>query len=378
LLADSAAAWVGAYVHIPFCRQVCPYCDFAVVGGEAHQAGAYVDAVLAEIEAAAPFPDPLVVVHFGGGTPTSVEPDALTALVESLRTRLGMAGDAEVAIEANPEDVTPEVVAALTEAGFNRISLGVQSFDDDVLASLGRGHDAAAASTAIAVAAAAFDSVSVDLVFGTPGESAKSWRSSVDRALDAGVDHLSPYALTVERGTPLWGAVAGGASAPDADDQAAKWIEVVEAAAASGLVLYETSNLAAPGHHARYNLLTWAQGEYEAFGLGAHGHRDGRRWWNLRRLDCYLERIQTGGAAAAGSERLDGWGREVERVMLGLRRRAGVVAGVAGTALLESPDGARLMEAGVLEQEGERLKVARPLLGDEAARSLLAIDPIEC
>lgn len=376
-LADAAAAWFGAYIHIPFCRRVCPYCDFAVVGGAAG-ADRYVDCVLAEIEAASPFPEPLTAVHFGGGTPTSIEASALGRILGALRSRLGLAADAEVAIEANPEDIDPGSAAALAEAGFNRISLGVQSFDDAVLAALGRGHDSAAATSALEAALAVFDSVSVDLIFGTPGETAQSWRRSVEAALAAGIDHLSPYALTVERGTPLSRAVAGGAPAPDGDDQAEKWEAAVDRAQAAGMTLYETSNLAAPGSHSRYNLLTWAQGEYEAFGLGAHGHRDGRRWWNLQRLDRYLERVEKGAGATAGSERLGRWGREVERIMLGLRRRAGVHPGVAGGALVESPDGRRLLAAGVIGRRGDRLVVERPLLGDEVVRSLLAIEPVEC
>jgi oxygen-independent coproporphyrinogen-3 oxidase len=198
----------------------------------------------------------------------------------------------------------------------------------------------------------------------------------VGRAIGAGVHHLSAYALTVERGTPLGRAVQAGAPAPDPDDQAAKYDIVVEAAAAAGLDRYETSNFAMPGHHCRHNLLTWAQGEYAAFGNGAHRHRSGTRSWNVRRLDRYVERAAD--SSVSGDETLDPWGREVERVALGLRRAAGVIAGRAGGALLESSEGRRLLDAGVIGAAGDRIVVTRPLLGDEVARTLLALQPGDC
>ncbi|MDP2623377.1 MAG: radical SAM family heme chaperone HemW [Actinomycetota bacterium] len=376
LLADAAAAWVGAYVHIPFCRRVCPYCDFAVVEGQDDLRSPYLAALIAEIQREPRFTRPLDAVFVGGGTPTAVDPVDLGRVIAALDDRLGLAPDAEISLEANPEDLTPRVAAALADQGFNRISLGVQSFDPVVLQALGRRHDPDMAAEAIVAALSAFPSVNVDLIFGTPGEAVSSWRDSVERALGAGVHHLSAYALTVERGTPLGRAVQAGAPAPDPDDQAAKYDIVVKAAAAAGLDRYETSNFAMPGHHCRHNLLTWAQGEYAAFGNGAHRHRAGTRSWNVRRLDRYVERAAD--SAVSGDETLDPWGREVERVALGLRRAAGVVAGRAGGALLESPEGRRLLDAGVIGAVGDRIVVTRPLLGDEVARTLLALQPGDC
>lgn len=380
-LADSAAEWVGAYIHIPFCRTVCPYCDFAVVAlsadGVASDArGPYIEALLEEIAAERQFARPLDAVFVGGGTPTSIQPDDLGRVLAAIDARFGLAGGAEVSIEANPEDLAPGVPAALAGVGFNRISLGVQSLDPDVLGSLGRAHDPGEASTAIARAVDVFDSVNVDLIYGTPGESDRSWAESVARVIDSGVHHLSAYALTVEKGTPLGRAVLAGAAAPDPDDQASKY-EIVEAAAAgAGLARYETSNFARPGHHCRYNLLTWAQGEYAAFGNGAHRHRNGVRSWNVRRVDRYVERASTD--PVSGEERLDAWGREVERVAIGLRRKAGVTPGAAGAALLGSAAGERLVAAGVIEMGDGRIRVTRPLLGDEVVRTLLALPPGDC
>jgi oxygen-independent coproporphyrinogen-3 oxidase len=373
-LVDAAAVLVAAYVHIPFCRRICPYCDFAVqVGGDPHR---YIAALRAEIAAADPFPRPLDAVYVGGGTPTSIPAPGLAAVLAEIADRFGLVAEAEISLEANPEDVTPRAAAAWREAGFNRISLGVQSLDAVTLAALGRGHDPGTAREALAVASREFPSVNADLIFGTPGD--RGWADSVAGVLGAGIDHLSVYALTVERGTALSRAVAGGAPAPDPDAQADDYQAAAVAAAAAGLVRYETSNYARPGHACVYNLITWAQGEYAAFGNGAHRHVRGVRSWNVRRVDRYQERVLGGGNAVSGSERLGAWEREVERVLLGLRRAAGVRPGVAGAALLSSPEGERLVAAGVLEVAADRIRVARPLLGDAVSRSLLALEPVEC
>ena len=375
-LADAAAAWVAAYVHIPFCRRVCPYCDFAVVEGAEGRQAPYLEALLAEIRREPPFGRPLDAVFVGGGTPTSLAPADLGRVVSALDDSLGLVTGAEISLEANPEDLTPAVAAELAAQGFNRVSLGVQSFDPGVLGALGRRHDQATARAAVAAALAAFPSVNVDLIFGTPGETITSWRESVEQAVGSGVQHLSAYALTVERGTPLGRAVQDGAPAPDPDDQATKYEIVSEVAARAGLERYETSNFARPGHHCRYNLLTWAQGEYAGFGNGAHRHRSGVRSWNVRRLDRYIE--QAAESAVAGEEALGPWERELERFSLGLRRTAGVVAGEAGRALLGSDQGRRLLDAGVVAVEGDRIRVARPLLGDEVGRAALALRPGDC
>jgi len=375
--AESAANKVAAYVHVPFCRRVCAYCDFAVVAGT-DLAERYVSAVCAEIQRAEPFGDPLSAIAFGGGTPTALGPQALERMLEAVEDRFGVTSDAEISIEANPEDVTPSSARELTAVGFRRISLGVQSFDDDVLAELGRVHTADEAREAVGAARDAFASVNVDLIFGTPGEQLGSWESSVTTALESGIDHLSTYALTVERGTGLSRAVLSGAPAPDPDLQAEQWLRAADLAAAAGMVRYETSNYARSGHSVVYSLVTWAQGEYAAFGNGAHDHRGGVRSWNVRRVDRYIERIDQGGSATNGSECLGPWEREVERVMLGLRRAAGVLAGTAGRRLLASESGVALTDAGIIEIVGDRLRIARPLLGDEVSRALLALDSADC
>lgn len=384
VLADSAGGWRSAYIHIPFCRRRCPYCDFAVVAGDEWTRRSdgpidrYVDAVVAEIAMEEPW-GPLDAVNFGGGTPTALSPARLGRVLDAVAERFGIATGAEVSIEANPED-WDDGWAHLVALGFNRISLGVQSFDPAVLTALGRSHDAETATAAVTGARrVGFGSVSLDLIYGSEAETPASWAATVATALRLGPDHLSGYALTVERGTELSRQVGAGlVAAPDADDQADAYEMLLAAASAAGLVHYEVSNFATPGHPCRYNLATWAQGEYLAFGLGAHGHRHGRRTRNLRRLDAYLEAVEQRRRPRAGCETQSAWGREQERLMLGLRRRAGVVAGAIGDTLERSPHGRRLTGAGVLVRRHDRLVVARPLLTDEVSRAVLSLPADDC
>lgn len=373
-LADAAGGRVSAYVHVPFCHRVCPYCDFAVVEGADHLVERYLAALVTEI-AAEPDWRPLDAVFVGGGTPTRVPPSQLGAVLRALRVRFGLREGAELTVEANPEDWSPQLAAALAAEGFTRVSFGAQSFDPAVLARLGRWHRPEAAAAAVRVARQeGFRSVSLDLIFGTPGETLASWTATVEAALDLEPDHLSTYALTVERGTPLGRQVAAGAPAPDPDLQADMWEAGCERITAAGLVRYEVSNYARPGHPCRYNLGVWAQGEYLGIGAGAHGFRDGLRRRNVRRLDAYLQRVEAGMGPVQGTEPVEGWGAEVERLMLGLRRAAGVIAGPGGEALLASPGGRRLLDTGVIGVRGERLVVLRPLLTDEAVREVLSVE----
>jgi oxygen-independent coproporphyrinogen III oxidase len=374
VLADSAAALRSAYVHIPFCARICPYCDFAVVEGRGEVVDRYVDAVLREMDDELAW-GPLDAVFFGGGTPSSVPPSALGRILTGLGRRFGLAGDAEITLEANPEDWVLDHAAALAEIGFNRVSFGAQSFDQVVLASLGRRHGPDDIARAVEVSRVErFASVSLDLIFGTPCEGVSSWEATVERAVDLEVDHISTYALTVEPPTALGREVRRGAPAPDPDDQADKWELATARLATAGFARYEVSNFARPGHACRYNLGVWAQGEYLAFGMGAHGFRSGLRKRNVRRLDTYLERMESGVGAVQAVDRIEGWPAELERLMLGLRRTAGVEAGPGGSALLASDQGIRLVEAGVLVPVGTRLVVVRPLLTDEVVRAVLSLD----
>jgi oxygen-independent coproporphyrinogen-3 oxidase len=373
-----AAAVRAAYVHIPFCRRRCPYCDFAVVDmtREEPAIDRYVDALLDEISMEEPW-GPLEAVNFGGGTPSALSAVQLGRILGRLTARFGVAPGAEISIEANPEDWDEAHAAAVRELGFNRVSLGVQSFDAAVLAYLGRNHAPHDGIAAVAGSRhAGFEVTNLDLIFGAPGESFRSWEETVSVALDLDVEHLSAYALTVERGTALSRAIDSGAPAPNDDDQADKYEHLVETVP-SRLEHYEVSNWADREWQCRYNMTTWAQGEYVAFGLGAHSYRNGIRRRNVRRLDAYLDRVEAGLRPEAGAERLTGWEKEKERVFLGIRRRKGVAAGVVGEVFAASTPGRRFVDAGVVSLAAGRLVIANPLLTDAVARELLSLSPDE-
>ncbi|HEY7470633.1 MAG TPA: radical SAM family heme chaperone HemW [Acidimicrobiia bacterium] len=375
--ADRHSAERAAYVHIPFCSAVCPYCDFAVVAGADDLADRYIDALITEIELS-PRWSPLHSVYFGGGTPSHVEPAMLEQVFLALNRRHGLVAGAEVSLEANPEDFDPGRGRDLVEAGFTRVSFGAQSFDGGILGRLGRRHRGVDIVDSVHRArAAGFDSVSLDLIFGTPGESDESWRTTLGQAIELGPDHVSCYALTVEPGTPLHRQVRAGAPAPDPDTQADRYEMADAALSAAGLARYEVSNWARPGHECRYNLTVWAQGEYEAYGNGAHRFRDGARSHNVRRLEAYLSRVEAGVRPTAGEEPVTGWEREIDRLFVGLRRAAGVAPGPGVDALLETEIGDVLVREQVIEMRGGRLVVKRPLLTDEVHRQVLDLDPPE-
>lgn len=373
-LADRAGSLRSAYIHIPFCARVCPYCDFAVVAGQDDQTAAYVDAVLAEIRMEEVW-SPLDAVFVGGGTPSRIAPGDLGRILSTLSDRFGLAEGCEVTLEANPEDWSSPISDELVQVGFNRVSFGVQSFDSVVLNALGRVHTPRQARAAVELArSSGFGSVSLDIIYGHPSESDASWTRTLEQAVESDPDHISAYALTVEPGTELWKQVRSGAPAPEDDVQADRWEEAAARLAAAGFVRYEISNHAKPGHSCRYNLAVWGQAEYVAFGLGAHGYRDGVRSRRVRRLPTYIDRVNSGIGAVQDTDRITGWDAELERLMLGLRRTAGVVAGDGGAALLASQDGLRLLDAGVLTETEGRLVASNPLLTDEIIRGVLGLE----
>ena len=369
--ADRFGAAAAAYVHIPFCSAVCPYCDFAVVAGQDGLATRYVEAVCREIGDSAAW-RPLEAVYFGGGTPSHIEPALLIRVLEALTRRHGLSDHAEISLEANPEDFTVDRARRLRAGGFNRVSFGAQSFDGAVLASLGRRHEAGDIESSVAAARhGGFDNVSIDLIYGTPGETDQSWELSLDRGIGLETDHISCYALTVELGTALGRSVHSGAPAPDPDVQAERYEEADRQLTAAGFVRYEVSNWSRPGRECRYNLTVWAQGEYVAFGNGAHGFRQGQRYRNVRRLDAYIDRIEAGDSPRAGHEQIDGWEAELDRLFVGLRRTVGVASGTGTETLLASDEGRSLVDAGVISEEDGRLFVNNPMLTDAVHRSVL-------
>jgi putative oxygen-independent coproporphyrinogen III oxidase len=379
-LADAAHGWKSAYVHIPFCRRRCPYCDFAIVDESAATVDhdRYVSAVVDEIGLAEDFPT-LDAVNIGGGTPSVLRPSQLRLILDALRSRFGLADDAEVSLELNPEDWAPGYGLGLVEAGFTRLSIGGQSFDARVLGSLGREHTVGQVSDAVTGArAAGFRSVGVDLILGHPTEDEASWRSTVSDALSLPVDHVSTYALTVENGTALATSIRDGAAAPDEDVQADRWEYFAEAADAVGIVRYEVSNHARTGHACRYNLATWAHAEYLGFGMAAHDHRWGRRSRNHRRIDRYLGDVEAGRRPILGVEHLTDEEQERDRMMLGLRLAAGTPVTDAAARFLASDVAQRYVAAGVIDVVDGRIVVVRPLLADAVAREALSVSRRDC
>ncbi len=374
----------GVYVHVPFCATRCGYCDFntytaAEAAGASHQG--YVAAVLAELALArcalgdgAPAAD---TVFFGGGTPTLLPPASLAEILGAIDEAFGLAPGAEVTTEANPESVDPASLSALREAGFTRISLGMQSAAPHVLATLDRVHTPGRAAEAAREArAAGFEHVSLDLIYGTPGETADDWRASLDAALAAEPDHVSAYALIVEPGTRLAAQVRRGAlPAPD-DDVLADRYELADAAlGAAGLQWYEISNWAAgPEAACRHNLGYWRGGDWWGIGPGAHSHVGGVRWWNVLHPSAYADRLAAGASPAAGRELLDDATRRLERVMLELRLADGLPLDVldeAGRAAAAQAAADGFADPAALTGEQRvRLTLRGRLLADAAVREL--------
>jgi putative oxygen-independent coproporphyrinogen III oxidase len=319
----------GLYVHIPFCLTRCGYCDFNTYAGLDHLAGQYVEALLAEASLAAHSWSevPFVSIFLGGGTPTMLPPATLARSLATLRNLFDVAGDAEVTSEANPDTVDGGYLGALLEAGVTRLSMGVQSFDGAVLGALERIHSPDSARRAFAEArAVGFGDVNLDLIYGAHGETLGSWTRTLDEAIALGPEHLSCYALTIEPATPLGREVSAGlVPAPDPDLQAEMYDAACETLAAAGYEHYEVSNWAQPGHRCVHNLGYWQGRPYLGLGAGAHSYRDGRRWWNVRPPQQYIELTTSRLLPIGGEETLDESEQKMERLLLGLRLADGVL-----------------------------------------------------
>ena len=316
----------SAYIHVPFCRTMCAYCDFATFAGVEQHIPAYVVALAEEIRDGSPSanPDvPLETVYLGGGTPSLLEPAQLGTIIKAITTRFGIHSNlAEVTLEANP-GFNPEVIDSWVNLGVNRVSLGVQSLDDPTLKRLGRTHDADTAIRAVeALKTCGSISVNLDLIYGLPWQTLEMWRDHLKRALDTGPDHISLYALAIEAGTPLARQVSAGQwVVPDDDLVADMYDAALPELTQARFRHYEVSNWAKPGHESRHNLAYWRNESYHGFGVGAHRYIDGRRSWNVQNLDHYLAAMQSGLPVEEGSETL---GRDAvpgETAMLGLRMR---------------------------------------------------------
>ena len=424
-----------AYVHVPYCLRRCGYCDFntysnlslgpgvegyaaallrevglyapdcsgsvaeSQVGGHksgghkvgaggagAGHVGAYHEGGAGRVSAVHQGGRALTSVFFGGGTPTVLPAADLVRVLRGLSETFGLTPGAEVTTEANPDTVTPQYLEALATGGFTRVSFGMQSAIPAVLATLDRTHQQQHLVAGVRAARAQGLEVSVDLIYGTPGESLADWQASLDAALELGVDHVSCYALVIEPGTALGRALAQGEIAPvDPDDQADKYELADETLSAAGLEWYEISNWARPGHECRHNLAYWQNQDWYGFGPGAHSHLDSTRFWNLRHPAKWMQSLRAGHRPVDGQEIITGESARLEKLLLNLRLRQGLDLGeyarefgvdaaallseaheLAGEGLLDGallPDGDSLSDCELM-QKGGSLPVGQPLQVD--------------
>ncbi len=372
----------GLYVHVPFCTVRCGYCDFNTYTAEELGPGAsrssYAESAIDEVRWARKVLGdvdlPVSTVFLGGGTPTLLPPGDLGSVLASIGSEFGFANDAEITTESNPDSVAAWDLEQLRDVGFTRVSFGMQSAVPRVLATLDRTHDPLRVPAVVEWArAAGFEQVSLDLIYGTPGETLEDWETSLDAALACEPDHVSAYALIVEQGTALARAVRrGDLPAPDDDDVADKYLAADERLGAAGLGWYEVSNWARDdAARCRHNVLYWTGGDWWGVGPGAHSHVGGTRWWNVKHPAAYADRLRAGTSPAYAREVLAEEDRRVERVLLELRLADGL-----DRYVLDRPGRAAvpgLVARGLLEADSEWLVLTREgrLLADAVVRDLL-------
>ena len=385
----------GIYVHIPFCRSKCPYCDFVSYAGREERIPAYCEALNREMEAAARGLSGARArtLYFGGGTPSLVEAGRIGAIIDACRTLFGLPMEAEVSLEANPGTVDARRLAALRSAGVNRLSLGVQSFHDVRLRLLGRAHTAAESLAAFGAARqAGFANVGLDLMYALPGQTPDEWLADLRQAVELGPEHVSLYGLAVEEGTPLAGLVAAGeVSVPSADEAAAMLEAAAAVLAGAGYSQYELSNWARHDGsrlfdwRCQHNLGYWRHEPYRGFGAGAHSYCGHRRLRNEPDLDRYVAMVAASGTAVVEVEEVDSLQAAHETVMLGLRLAEGLDLGAFAArhgldlATRCASTLAELRELGLLAQEGNRvwlLPKGRLLANEVVVRLLLDLQAV--
>lgn len=359
----------GIYIHIPFCRSRCSYCDFATGLYHAELAEEYVHAVVDEIESTT-ISDEFGVdtIYFGGGTPSLLSAAQLGAILDAVRGRFRVDEPAEITMEMNPGTISPEILRAFRVKGVNRASFGAQTFDDGELARLGRSHTVAdTLKTFSDLRLAGFDNVSFDLIAGLPGQSLQRWQSNVEEALELRPEHLSFYLLEVHPGTPLAEHIRRGIQPTPDDDLAAIMYEwMLERAEEAGYQHYEISNLCLPGFASRHNTKYWTGAPYFGFGCSAHSY-DGRarRWSNHRDIRTYVQSIESGGSPVVQEQQLSDIDIRSEAIFLGLRMMGGVdikrFRDSYGIDLRETHKGDlnRFVDAGLVEFEGDVVKLTR-------------------
>jgi oxygen-independent coproporphyrinogen-3 oxidase len=350
---------LALYIHWPFCVSKCPYCDFnSHVRASVDQAewrGALLEDLAWE---ASLLPGRRITsIFFGGGTPSLMEPATAAALIDASDRHWGIASDAEITLEANPSSVEAARFAELAAAGINRVSLGMQSLDDDALRFLGRAHGVDEGLAALGVAQREFARVSFDLIYALPGQSEAQWRAQLERALGFGTSHLSLYQLTIEPGTRFAALAAKGELALPSPDEAASLFELTQAMTeAAGLPAYEISNHARPGEESRHNLAYWRYETYAGIGPGAHGRRTGAATQRHRKPENWLKALRRNGHGIVEESEIASDEAALERLLMGLRLREGIpLANIA--SVIDPAAVARLEQQGLLVREAERLRV---------------------
>lgn len=365
---DALPPWVwprAAYLHVPFCAHHCGYCDFAIAVGQDVLMGEYVTAITREMSALG-VPQPVRSIFLGGGTPTHLPAELLDRLLTAARHWLALEPGGEFSIEANPDTLTEDKVTVLAANGITRVSLGAQSFHPHLLGTLERLHDPGHVARAVEMLRPGVPELSLDLIFGVPGQTAAEWLADLERALAFGPDHVSTYGLTYEKGTPLWKRRERGGLVPLTEDaELDLYKQAIDVLEAAGFEHYEISNFARPRRRSRHNQVYWANHAYFGFGMGAARYVRGKRELNTRDLRAYLKKIAAGEPATFQSEELPPEERVRETMAVQLRRCEGIdrtafreqtgfeLDSVAGPAIR------RHVELGLLADDGQRVRLTR-------------------
>ena len=365
---EAAPPWIwprAAYIHVPFCAHHCGYCDFAVAVGQDHLAELYLDAIEAEMTRLGA-PQTVRTLFIGGGTPTHLSSEQLARLLTSIRRWLPLETDGEFSIEANPDTLDAEKVAVLADHGVNRVSLGAQSFHPHLLNVLDRRHLPSHVAEAAERVRRRIAVVSLDLIFGAPGQTESEWRADLAAALALGPDHLSTYGLTYEKGTPLWKHRERGQVRPlDEDAELALYSTAIDVLEATGFEHYEISSFARPGRRCQHNEVYWANEAYFGFGMGAARYVRGKRELNSRHLKTYIRRALSGEPATFQSEALEPMERARETMAVQLRRAEGIDRAAfrmqTGFDLEATANPAlrSLIEQGLLADDGASVRLTR-------------------
>jgi oxygen-independent coproporphyrinogen-3 oxidase len=372
----------AAYLHVPFCAHRCGYCDFATVAGQDHRADQYLDALDREM-ASLETPQPVVTIFVGGGTPTHLTARQLARLLHSIRSWFLLEPGYEFTVEVNPGTLDGEKLTLLADHGVNRLSLGGQSFHPHLLRILERHHQPEDLARAIELARRRIAEISVDLIFGIPGQTLEEWRADLETVATLQTPHLSTYGLTYEKGTRLWKQRESGQVVPVAEElELAMYVSAIDTLAALGFEHYEISNFARPGHRCRHNLVYWANEAYFGFGLGAARYVQGRREVNTRDLTQYLRQTAQGVMPIQQAEELVPRARALETAILQLRRMEGIdrwsFRNQTGHDLdqIAAPVLRRRHASGLLEDDGRWIRLSRQgkFLADVVFQELLALE----